>query len=86
MNIGSGEDFSIKQLAEMIKKSLNFNGKIIFNKKYPDGVKVRKVNSSINKKYRVATKNKIKLGLIKYCDYYLKTINAKRKFILTFLM
>ena len=34
-----GEDFSIKQLAEMIKKIINYRGKIIFNKKYPDGVK-----------------------------------------------
>ena len=31
INIGSGEDFSIKQLAEMIKKNLNYKGKIIFD-------------------------------------------------------
>ena len=50
VNIGGGEDFSILQLAKMIKKTLNYRGKIIFNRKYPDGVKVRKVDSSIMKK------------------------------------
>ncbi len=74
MNIGSGEDFSIKQLAEMIKKTVNFNGKIIFNKKYPDGVKVRKINSSIIRNIGWRPKIKLKLGLIQYCDYYLNTI------------
>ena len=32
VNIGGGEDFSILQLAKMIKKTLNYRGKIIFNK------------------------------------------------------
>ena len=42
INIGSGEDVSIKELAFLIKKITNYSGKIIFNKKYPDGVKVQK--------------------------------------------
>lgn len=79
INIGGGEDFSIQQLAEMIKKTLNFRGKIVFNKKYPDGVKVRKVNSAIIKKLGWHPKIKLKKGLIKYCDYYLKKIMPKDK-------
>tara|TARA_B100001057_G_scaffold229959_1_gene230282 strand:+ start:305 stop:1243 length:939 start_codon:yes stop_codon:yes gene_type:complete len=77
INIGGGEDFSIQQLAEMIKKNLNYQGKIIFNKKYPDGVKVRKVNSSIIKRLGWHPKIKLKNGLVKYCDYYLKNIMPK---------
>ena len=79
INIGGGEDFSIQQLANMIKETLNYQGKIIFNKKYPDGVKVRKVNSSIIKKLGWHPKIKLKKGLIKYCDYYLKKIMPKEK-------
>ena len=79
INIGGGEDFSIRQLAEMIKKALNYKGKIIFNKKYPDGVKVRKVNSSIIKRLGWHPKIKLKKGLIKYCDYYLKKVMPKEK-------
>ena len=70
INIGGGEDFSIKQLAEMIKKTVNYRGKIVFNKKYPDGVKVRKTNSSIIRKLGWHPKIKLKDGIKKYCDYY----------------
>ena len=79
INIGGGEDFSIRQLAEMIKKTLDYKGKIIFNKKYPDGVKVRVVNSSIIKKLGWRPKIKLKNGLKKYCNYYLKEIMPKEK-------
>lgn len=37
INIGTGEDISIKQLAELIKKVTRFKGKIIWNDKIPDG-------------------------------------------------
>ena len=77
INIGSGEDISIKALAYLIKKIINYNGKIIFNKKYPDGVKVRKVNSSIIKGLGWKPKIKLKKGLIKYCDYYTHIIMPK---------
>ena len=70
INIGGGEDFSIKQLAEMIKKIVKFRGKIVFNKKYPDGVKVRKIDSSIIRKLGWHPKIKLKRGLIEYCNYY----------------
>ena len=79
INIGGGEDFSIMQLAKMIKKTLNYKGKIIFNRKYPDGVKVRKVDSSIMKKLGWQPKIRLKNGLVKYCDYYLKKIMPKEQ-------
>ena len=81
INVGGGEDFSIKQLAEMIKKIINYRGKIIFNKKYPDGVRARKVNSSIIKRLGWQPKIKLKVGLIRYCDYYKKKILPKEKLI-----
>lgn len=77
INVGSGEDISIKTLAYSIKKIINFKGKIFFNKKYPDGVKVRKVNSSIIKGLGWKPKIKLKKGLIKYCDYYTNVIMPK---------
>ena len=77
INIGGGEDFTIQQIAEMIKKTLNYQGKIIYNKRYPDGVKVRKVNASIIKRLGWRPKIKLKKGLIKYCNYYLKKVLPK---------
>ena len=52
------------------KKIVKYNGKIIFNSKYPDGVKVRKIDSSIMRKLGWQPKIKLKKGLIKYCEYY----------------
>lgn len=74
INVGSGEDISIKELAVKFKKLTNFKGKIIFNKNYPDGVKVRKLDCS--KLYNLGWRPKIILdkGIIKYYEYF-KQIN-----------
>jgi len=37
INIGIGEDLSIKELSEMIKEITGFNGKIVFDSAKPDG-------------------------------------------------
>lgn len=37
VNIGTGEDISIKDLAELIKDIVGFNGKIVWNTDKPDG-------------------------------------------------
>ena len=38
INVGTGEDFSIKQIAEVIRKVVGFNGKLQFDPAQPDGV------------------------------------------------
>lgn len=38
INVGSGYDVSIKELAEIIKDVVGFKGEIMFNSKYPDGM------------------------------------------------
>jgi len=37
INVGTGEDITIKELAEMIKNIVGFNGEIIFDPSKPDG-------------------------------------------------
>ena len=37
VNIGTGKDLSIKELAEKIKKVVGYNGKIVWDKSKPDG-------------------------------------------------
>ena len=77
INIGSGEDFSIKELALIIKKTIKYKGKIIFNENYPDGVKLRKTDSSIIKKLGWSPKIKLRDGIKKYCEYYQNTVFPK---------
>lgn len=37
VNVGTGEDISIKELAELIKEIVGFEGEIFWNTEYPDG-------------------------------------------------
>jgi GDP-L-fucose synthase len=37
INIGTGEEISIEALANLIKKTVGFQGKLVFNPEKPDG-------------------------------------------------
>lgn len=37
VNVGSGVEFSIKEVAELIQHKIGFNGKLVFNTNYPNG-------------------------------------------------
>lgn len=50
VNIGSGQDHTIREMAEMIKKISGFSGKLIFDESKPDGtprklLEVEKINN-----------------------------------------
>jgi GDP-L-fucose synthase len=70
LNIGSSDYLSIKELAKLIKKITAFQGDIYFNKKYPDGVKFRKLD--LSKIHKLGWRAKIRLedGLNKYYKYF----------------
>jgi GDP-L-fucose synthase len=72
LNVGSGEWISIKKLAAYLKKISNFNGKIIFDTSKPDGQRKRSIDSSKIK--NLGWKNEIKLkdGIKKLYNSYIK--------------
>ena len=47
INVGYGKDITIKNLANLIKKTVGYKGKIIFDKSKPDGTKRKLLNSKI---------------------------------------
>ena len=59
INVGTGENISIFKLANIISELVGFNGKIIFDRKYPDGTYQKNLNS--NKIYSLGWKPSIKL-------------------------
>ena len=61
----------INELARLVKEVTGFKGDIIYNKKYPDGVKKRKLDTTILDKMGWNAKIKIKDGLIKYYNYFI---------------
>ena len=50
INIGSGVDYTINTIVQIIKKVSGFKGKIIYDKTYPDGVKRKLLNIQLLKK------------------------------------
>jgi GDP-L-fucose synthase len=70
INVGTGKDISISDLALIISKEVGYRGKIIFNSNYPDGT-MRKV-MDINKISNMGWKPKHSLsdGISKTYEYY----------------
>ena len=71
INIGTGSDVSISDLAKLIKDIIRFEGDFVFNKSKPDGTPRKLLD--IDKIIKTGWSAKIKLrdGLIKtYHDYY----------------
>ncbi len=70
LNVGTGIDLSIKELAEMIANITSFKGKIIWNKDKPDGTFRKLLN--VSKLEKLGWKSKIALDeglIITYKDY-----------------
>ncbi len=50
INLGTGKDISIKELAEMIKEVVEFKGQICFNSEIPDGTPRKLLNTGLIEK------------------------------------
>ncbi len=59
INIGTGVDISIKELAELIQKIIGFEGKLTFNTEKPDGTMVKLTDPS--KLHSLGWKHKVQL-------------------------
>ena len=70
INIGSGEDQSIKQLAEIIRKIVSFKGTLKWDKEKPDGTPQKILNISRLSEIGWHSKQAIEDGLVKtYQDF-----------------
>jgi GDP-L-fucose synthase len=71
INIGTGKEVSIKELAETIKEVIGFNGDLYFNSEKPDGT-MRKLTDS-SKLGNLGWKYKVELneGIERMYGWYL---------------
>ena len=76
INIGTGKDVSIKELAETIKDCIGFTGNLVFNTEKPDGT-MRKL-TDVSKLNNLGWKHKIELdkGIKKAYEWYLNKQNS----------
>ena len=75
INIGTGEEFSIKQLAEKICDVVGFQGELVFDKTKPDGSPRKLVNNSRLAELGWKSKTNLNDGLTKTYKWYLDNIN-----------
>jgi GDP-L-fucose synthase len=70
INIGTGKDISIKELAETIKETIGFKGELVFNSDKPDGT--MKKLTDVSKLNSLGWKHTIELeqGVKKIYDWY----------------
>lgn len=73
INIGSGEEVSIKKLYDMISKVASYKGKVFWDKSYPNGTPRKILNISLLKK----TGFKKKIDLIEGIEKVYKDVNKK---------
>jgi len=63
INIGTGEIYTIKQLANIIASKVKYNGKILFNRKFPNGVHKKNIDISRIKKLNWRSEFDLSKGL-----------------------
>ncbi len=70
INVGSGSDLTIKELAETIKDVVGFNGEIYFDKTKPDGIPRKFLDIRLINSLGFKPEITLKKGLVKtYKDY-----------------
>lgn len=74
INIGIGEDISIKELAELIQQIVGYKGTLVYNTSKPDGTMVKLTNPSklhaLGWKYKIS----LKQGISIVYEWYLRGI------------
>ena len=76
INIGTGIDISIKELAQIIQKIVGYSGELYFDSSKPDGTMVKLTDPS--KLHELGWKHTIELeeGIRRVYEWYAKDLNA----------
>lgn len=76
VNIGSSFEISIKDLAELIKRLVDFNGEIEWDTTKPDGQPRRKLDvSRAEREFGFVSKTTFEEGLQQTIDWYINTLH-----------
>lgn len=79
VNIGTGKEVTIKQLAELVKETVNYQGEIVWNSSMPDGTP-RKL-TDVTKLHSLGWQHKIELeeGVKLAYQWFVENIEQARK-------
>jgi len=77
INVGSGEDLTIRELAELVKKVTGFQGEIVFNTTQPDGTPRKLLDVSRLKGMGWSPAIELEDGLRATYDWFCQTENKR---------
>ena len=76
LNVGTGNELTIAKLATLISKLVNYKGKILYNKKFPNGTPRKILDSSLIRSLGWRPKIKIKDGIKKTLKHFAHESNS----------
>jgi GDP-L-fucose synthase len=79
INIGSGKDLSINDLAEMIADVIRFKGKIVHDESKPDGTPRKLMDVSRINNLGWKYKTELREGLVKTYKWFKENLETRRK-------
>jgi len=71
-NVGSGEEISIKELAELVQRTVGHKGEIIWDKKKPDGTPRKLLNGNNLRRQGWISKIGLKIGVNTVYNWFTK--------------
>jgi GDP-L-fucose synthase len=77
INIGVGEDRSIRELAETVMKVVGYSGRIIFDSSKPDGAPRKLLDTSLVQQMGWKPQTCLEEGLVKTYDWYVNKYSNK---------
>jgi len=72
INIGSGQEISIEQLAKLISRVVDYSGEIVFNKSRPNGTLRKLLDSSKIAQLGWSPQVKLEDGIVSTYDWFIK--------------
>ena len=74
INVGTGKELTIRQLSELVVKSVDFKGEVLFDASKPDGTPRKLI--SVDKLHRLGWTHKVEIedGVQKLFDWYKSTL------------
>ena len=74
INIGSGKDIMIRELAQLVKKTVGFSGKIVWDFSKPDGSPKKQLDVSKLLNLGWYPKTSLEKGIKKEYEWYLNNL------------
>jgi len=78
INVGAGIDYSIRELAEIISKVINYKGQLVFDHIKPDGSMRKLLKIDLLNKFNHTTLTRLEEGLIETYKWYLENKHNSR--------